>query len=59
MSLAAEYETTINRMNQVSMWDRVVESKEDAVLQLPYVRNKYKLARPSLFVHGVTVYPRL
>ena len=27
MSLAAEYETKINKVNQVSIWDRVVESK--------------------------------
>jgi hypothetical protein len=27
----------------VSLWDRIIEHEQDAVLKLPYVRNKYKL----------------
>jgi signal peptidase complex subunit 3 len=55
VSLAAEYETKINKVNQVSIWDRVVESKEDAVLRLPYVRNKYKLVDQGSNLRGLAV----
>mmetsp|Transcript_37057 Transcript_37057/g.44799 ORF Transcript_37057/g.44799 Transcript_37057/m.44799 type:complete len:191 (-) Transcript_37057:499-1071(-) len=41
--LAAEYTAENNKLNQVSLWDRIIENQEDAVLNLPYVRNKYKL----------------
>ena len=39
----AEYQTPRNIENHVSVWDRIIVSKEEAVLSLPYVRNKYKL----------------
>ena len=55
MSLAVEYETKINAMNQVSVWDRVVERREDAVLVLPYVRNKYKLVDQGSNLQGLAV----
>jgi hypothetical protein len=28
---------------QVSLWDRIIETKEDARFSMPFVRNKYKL----------------
>jgi hypothetical protein len=28
---------------QVSLWDRIIEAKEDATFSLPFVRNKYHL----------------
>ena len=28
---------------QVSVWDRIIEAREDARFSLPFVRNKYKL----------------
>ncbi len=31
------------RCPQVSLFDRIIESKEDAHFALPFVRNKYKL----------------
>ena len=43
MALAAEYSTPKHVKSSVSVWDRIVESKEDAHLVLPFVRNKYKL----------------
>lgn len=55
MSLAAEYETKINKVNQVSIWDRVVESKEDAILKLPHVRNKYKLVDQGSHLRGLAM----
>lgn len=55
VSLAAEYETKINKVNQVSIWDRVVESKDDAILKLPYVRNKYKLVDQGSNLRGLAV----
>mmetsp|Transcript_47075 Transcript_47075/g.75361 ORF Transcript_47075/g.75361 Transcript_47075/m.75361 type:complete len:194 (-) Transcript_47075:516-1097(-) len=55
VSLAVEYETKINAMNQVSVWDRVVERREDAVLVLPYVRNKYKLVDQGSNLQGLAV----
>ena len=33
----------LNRRAQVSLFDRIIESKEDAHVTLPFVRNKYKL----------------
>mmetsp|Transcript_12053 Transcript_12053/g.38183 ORF Transcript_12053/g.38183 Transcript_12053/m.38183 type:complete len:182 (+) Transcript_12053:295-840(+) len=39
----AEYTTQKNVLNQVSLWDRIIEEPEDAVLHMPYMRNKYKL----------------
>ena len=41
--LDASYETPRNVENHVSLWDRIITSREEAVLSLPYVRNKYKL----------------
>ena len=55
VSLAAEYETKVNKANQVSIWDRVVEKKEDAILQLTYVRNKYKLVDQGSNLRGLPV----
>lgn len=55
VSLAVEYETKINSVNQVSIWDRVVESKEAAMLKLPYVRNKYKLVDQGANLRGLPV----
>lgn len=39
--ICAEYETPNNSLNQVSLWDRVIEHKDDAKLRLPYNRSKY------------------
>lgn len=41
--IGAEYASKQRKVNSVSLWDRTIERKEDAVLSLPYVRNKYKL----------------
>ncbi|KAG6554531.1 hypothetical protein Mapa_003910 [Marchantia paleacea] len=38
--VAAEYETQKNQLNQVSLWDLIVERKEDAKIDLRR-RNKY------------------
>ncbi|KAH9609170.1 hypothetical protein KSS87_002396 [Heliosperma pusillum] len=40
--IAAEYETPQNSINQISVWDLIVESKDDAVIQTTF-RNKYPI----------------
>lgn len=41
--------------NVVSIWDRVVESKEKAVLRVPRARNKYKLKDRGHHLRGLPV----
>ncbi|KAK3240214.1 hypothetical protein CYMTET_49935 [Cymbomonas tetramitiformis] len=53
--LAAEYSTPQNQLNQVSLWDRIIEHEDDAVLKLPYVRNKYKLIDQGRNLRGKAV----
>ena len=50
--LAAEYSTPKHVKSSVSVWDRIVESKEDAHLVLPFVRNKYKLVDNGAGLRG-------
>jgi hypothetical protein len=40
---------------QVSLWDRIIETKEDARFSMPFVRNKYKLQDQvsALLLRGV------
>merc|ERR1712224_936394 len=35
----AEWETPLNKRNQVLLWDRIIESREEGVLSLPHLRN--------------------
>jgi hypothetical protein len=55
----AEYEIDHPRQgrltNVVSIWDRVVESKEKAVLRVPRARNKYKLKDRGHHLRGLPV----
>ena len=30
-------------LSQISLWDKIIERPEDAVLKVPYARNKYRL----------------
>ena len=53
--LAAEYATPKYVESSVSVWDRIVESKEDAHLVLPFVRNKYKLVDNGAGLRGNVV----
>ena len=39
----------------MSIWDRVIESKDDAHIILPYVRNKYKLVDQGAHLRGLNV----
>eukprot|EP00897_Mesotaenium_endlicherianum_P000765 jgi/Mesen1/1068/ME000123S00235 len=41
--ICAEYGTKKNELNQISLWDRIIEREEDAVFSLPFERNKYGL----------------
>ena len=41
--VVAEYETSSNAVNQVVMWDKIVQRKEDANLSYKNVFNKYVL----------------
>lgn len=52
MFVQAEYATEDNRRNQVSVWDRIIEHKEDAVLNLPHVRNKYRFIDADADLRG-------
>ncbi|XP_074278735.1 signal peptidase complex subunit 3A-like [Silene latifolia] len=40
--VAAEYETPQNSVNQISVWDHIIESKKDADIQVTF-RNKYPI----------------
>ena len=53
--LAAEYATPKYVESSVSVWDRIVESKEEAHLVLPFVRNKYKLVDNGAGLRGNVV----
>ncbi len=53
MYLGAEYETPNRSFNEVSLWDRIIERKEDAVIIQPYVRNKYKLTDEGHHLRGL------
>jgi signal peptidase complex subunit 3 len=54
--VAAEYTTPHNPGgSSVSVWDRTVENKADAHLQLPFVRNKYKLVDDGTGLRGKSV----
>lgn len=39
MYVEAEWETPLNKRNQVVLWDRVIENREEGVLKLPNLRN--------------------
>lgn len=52
--LAAEYSTPVNGLNQVVLWDRIVEAREDAAFTLPFVRTKYKLADQGHHLRGLS-----
>ena len=59
VSVQVEYEIDHPRKgrltNVVSIWDRVVESKKNAVLSVPRARNKYKLKDRGHHLRGVHV----
>eukprot|EP00244_Chara_vulgaris_P002025 TRINITY_DN1339_c0_g2_i1.p1 TRINITY_DN1339_c0_g2~~TRINITY_DN1339_c0_g2_i1.p1 ORF type:complete len:174 (+),score=30.72 TRINITY_DN1339_c0_g2_i1:213-734(+) len=50
--VCAEYETDLNKINQVSLWDRIIVKKADAKFRLPFVRNKYKLVDQGNYLQG-------
>jgi signal peptidase complex subunit 3 len=39
--IRAEYKTDDNIVNEVVLWDRIVRSKDEAVLSIPSVKHKY------------------
>jgi len=41
--LQAEYETPDNELNQVSLWDTIIERREDALLDMRSLRQEYPL----------------
>lgn len=41
--LQAEYETDENDVNQISLWDTIIERKEDAVINLKALRQEYAM----------------
>jgi signal peptidase complex subunit 3 len=59
VSVQAEYAVEDEQkgevMNVISIWDRVVESKEKAVLRVPRARNKYKLKDRGQHLRGAHV----
>ncbi|KAK9672032.1 hypothetical protein RND81_12G071200 [Saponaria officinalis] len=40
--VAAEYESPENALNQISLWDAIIQSRDDAMIQATF-RNKYPL----------------
>ncbi|GAQ87666.1 signal peptidase complex subunit [Klebsormidium nitens] len=50
--LAVEYATPENAVNQVSVWDRIIERREDALIALPRVQNKYRLVDQGRNMRG-------
>lgn len=58
--VCAEYKTPKNNFNQVSLWDTIIESKEEAVVNVPYARNEYSLVDQGNHLRGrkfnLTVY---
>ncbi|XP_008806256.1 signal peptidase complex subunit 3A-like [Phoenix dactylifera] len=52
--LAAEYETSKNSLNQISLWDHIVPDKDHAKFQAQ-VANKYPLIDQGSNLHGKKV----
>jgi signal peptidase complex subunit 3 len=52
LSIVAEYESPYASRSEVSVWDRIVERKETALLQIPVVRNKYKMTDRGANLRG-------
>eukprot|EP00241_Pyramimonas_parkeae_P007662 CAMPEP_0114253008 /NCGR_PEP_ID=MMETSP0058-20121206/16156_1 /TAXON_ID=36894 /ORGANISM="Pyramimonas parkeae, CCMP726" /LENGTH=183 /DNA_ID=CAMNT_0001367011 /DNA_START=261 /DNA_END=812 /DNA_ORIENTATION=+ len=50
-----EYNTTKNDLNQVSIWDRIILHGMDPMINLSYVRSKYKLVDQGHNLRGQTV----
>lgn len=55
--VVAEWETDTHHLNQVIIWDRIIESKEDAVIKLKQEKLKYFLLAqgPDLRARDVTL----
>ncbi|XP_030475787.1 signal peptidase complex subunit 3B-like [Syzygium oleosum] len=49
--LAAEYETTQNSLNQISLWDAIIPSKEHAKFSI-HTTNKYRLTDQGSNLRG-------
>ncbi|CAM8960060.1 hypothetical protein QQ045_004716 [Rhodiola kirilowii] len=49
--LAAEYETPKNALNQISLWDNIIPSKEDAKFQI-HTTNKYRFTDQGSNLRG-------
>ncbi|XP_022150797.1 signal peptidase complex subunit 3B-like [Momordica charantia] len=49
--LAAEYETPKNSLNQISLWDGIIPSKEDAKFQI-HTSNKYRFVDQGSNLRG-------
>ena len=52
LSIVAEYESPFASRSEVSVWDRIVERKESALLHIPVVRNKYKMVDRGANLRG-------
>lgn len=52
--VCAEYQTPQNAFNQVSLWDRIIERKEDAELREPYARSEYGLIDQGNHLRGMS-----
>lgn len=53
--VSAEYMSTTNQLNQVSLWDRIIQHGENPMIQLPYVRSKYKLVDQGHTLRGSAI----
>lgn len=53
--VSAEYRTKTNHINQVSLWDRIINFGEDPIIHLPYVRSKYKLVDQGHHLRGSSI----
>jgi len=42
--ITAEYQTSANKLNEVVIWDKIIQYKEDATLSFPMERSKYVLS---------------
>ncbi|GLT90351.1 hypothetical protein SLE2022_082880 [Rubroshorea leprosula] len=49
--VAAEYETTKNSLNQVSLWDAIIQAREDARFWI-HTSNKYRFVDQGIYLRG-------
>ena len=57
--VVAEYESKANTLNQIVIWDRIIENKEDAIIHLDRQEGKYALPDQGAELRDTTIQLKL